>query len=248
MAAVYLNRTSQNTVCGATGFTSRTCVIFGWKPNGGLSWTVCWTNQMFVLVFPAVRPEPPLLMPLPRLVCSILLAVLYTAMLIVCLNIYRKWAKGGSAIWNHESCNKCNLYHDFINCLWAAPFLFDIILNVLKQIKAFSFMIRLSFSLGRCEAKLVVKILLASHPRFIRYVSPTGRDWVPGSRIRDLSGGSSERISVLLFLQLELKQRKELHQSDESRFLLGWRRKKQLLYMLWCWIWCLYADQYFGTI
>ncbi|XP_041821434.1 low affinity immunoglobulin gamma Fc region receptor II-b-like [Chelmon rostratus] len=40
-----------------------------------------------------VRPEPPLLMPLPRLVCSILLAVLYTAMLIVCLNIYRKWAK-----------------------------------------------------------------------------------------------------------------------------------------------------------
>ncbi|XP_070849864.1 Fc receptor-like protein 5 [Chaetodon trifascialis] len=39
----------------------------------------------------AVRPEP--LIPLPRLVCSILLVVLYTAMLIVCVNIYRKWAK-----------------------------------------------------------------------------------------------------------------------------------------------------------
>ncbi|XP_075307021.1 uncharacterized protein LOC142368716 [Odontesthes bonariensis] len=49
--------------------------------------------QALLAVRSKVRTQPPLPMSLPRLICTILLLVLYTVLLIVCVNVHRAWAK-----------------------------------------------------------------------------------------------------------------------------------------------------------
>uniref|UniRef100_A0A4W6CF26 Ig-like domain-containing protein n=1 Tax=Lates calcarifer TaxID=8187 RepID=A0A4W6CF26_LATCA len=54
-----------------------------------------------VITQPPPTPPPPPLMSLPRLLCTILLIVLYTVLLVVCLNVHRNRAIGRNSSGNH---------------------------------------------------------------------------------------------------------------------------------------------------
>ncbi|XP_070785939.1 Fc receptor-like protein 5 [Enoplosus armatus] len=93
-------------------------VFIGTEPAGNLTFSMESTSDQGLykcqhptegespeswLAVKAVRAEPPPLMSTPRVVCTILLAVLYTITLIVGINVHRNWAKARAEASDHPS-------------------------------------------------------------------------------------------------------------------------------------------------